>query len=398
MNLNKIISFTLLYTFSLTQCMEITLVENKSVENNIVPDIHLQKLIGNLNRNSLNVVNIVKEHSHTIQKELTPDNIPLVLNLNQKQIDDLFLATVEDDDLRPLLLSMGADIKARKENGQNCLWNITKKEALTELLNKGAQVNTIDTHGETPLTELFYFEIRNNFPEYLSATQILLEHGADTNITLKYYESLLYRILDYENRTFRLEAAKLLCLHKIDVTKKRENSCSPLIKVIKDGDADLVELFLQNGADKEINTPNYYDECPLHVAMQKDDYHYYSRTRPIVPKIVLLLLQYGAKPNIAYSDGQTMPLHVAVDRDQLDIIKELIKYGANTSHTNKNGFTAYDLAKQRKYKQDILNMLYVVSPSKEHVVHDEKGEPVVIVDSPRTSSEDKSSTYTCCIQ
>ena len=393
MNINQISSILLLSTFSLMQCMEITPVEKKAVS-----DDHLQKLISNANKVSLNIVNIVKEHSRAMQQELTPENISLVLNLNKKQIDDIFLATVQDDDLRQLLFSMGADIKARTQDGRNCLWYIKDEKLLTELLDKGAEVDVIDTKGNSPLSNLLSSLFANK--QEFAAARIILAHSTNDEMKQKNYGLLFHDIMDYKYTELRLEAAKLLCDHGINVNiLKSSSDCSILIKSIRQGSADLVELFLQNGADKDINTQNYYDEYPLHVAMEKEDHHYYSRTRILVPKIVLLLLQYGAKPNIAYSDGLTMPLHVAVDRDQPIIIQELIKKGADKSCTNKKGLTAYDLAKQRNYKQDILDMLYVPSPLKENVVHDEKGEPVVIINPESGSSENNSSnSNNCCIQ
>jgi len=389
MNIKQIISITLLYTFSCIQCMEIASTENKAVT-----DIHLQKLIKNVNDISLNIVNIVKEHSHNIQQELTPNNMPLVLNLNQKQIDDMFLATVKDNDLRSLLFSMGADIKARTEDGRNCLWLITDPVLLRELLDKGAETDVIDSNKDSLLSSLFYFTKK----EKIEAARIILERNK-IDLTQPHYASILHNLIDYSDPALCLEAAQLLCKHKINVNIKDSLHCSALIAAIKKGFVDLVELFLQNGADKEINTPDYYEECPLHIAMEIEDSYYFSRTRKIIPKIVLFLLQYGANPNLAYRDGTTMPLHVAVDRNEPEIIKELINKKADKSCTNREGETAYDVAKRRGFKQDILDLLYI--EPKKRISFEEYTESLRVREQNKQQAEEQQphySTSLCLIQ
>lgn len=140
-----------------------------------------------------------------------------------------------------------------------------------------------------------------------------------------------------------------------------------LRKAIEANDIKEVQSMLNNTI---INMPSYNSMCskkncsshrnhiyPLHIAMQKEEFYYTSHTREIVPQMVILLLQNGADPNKPYNNGITMPLHVAVKRNQPNIIKELLKQGAHKNSVDENGKTAYELAQEHGYTKDIINLL-----------------------------------------
>jgi ankyrin repeat protein len=135
------------------------------------------------------------------------------------------------------------------------------------------------------------------------------------------------------------------------------------------GNIDAVKNIISTNKNI-VNTPAYDQICgkenckihvaheyPLHIAMQQGKYAYSDHPRKIIPEIVILLLQHGADPNKPYDDGITMPLHTAADRDQSTIIKALLTHKANRNSLDKNGKTAYHIAKQRELKKTILNAL-----------------------------------------
>src|SRR5260221_11006785 len=100
MNLKKIAFSVLLYSFSFIQCMELVPSHNHEQ----ITDTGLQKLIEQVNKVSLNIVTIIKQKAEHDNILFIPKNIGPFLQLTQKEIDNLFLANIEHDDLRPLLL------------------------------------------------------------------------------------------------------------------------------------------------------------------------------------------------------------------------------------------------------------------------------------------------------
>lgn len=145
------------------------------------------------------------------------------------------------------------------------------------------------------------------------------------------------------------------------------NSQQRFIIAITKGDLDAVQKDI---SQKIVNTPVYQHICsdqnssifkaceyPLHIAMQQEKFYYTSHTRKIVPEIITLLLKHGADPNQPYINNITMPLHVAVKRNQPNIIKELLEYGANKETIDENGKTAYELAQEYRHTKEIINLL-----------------------------------------
>ncbi len=70
-------------------------------------------------------------------------------------------------------------------------------------------------------------------------------------------------------------------------------------------------------------------------------------------KITQLLLDHGANVNDANNDGNTA-LMCAIDKSHSEIVKALLKGGANPDLKNNNEETAWDLAKN---KPEILAIL-----------------------------------------
>ena len=349
-------------------------------------DTALQKLITVVNKNSFNIVNLVKKKMQHQCMDLTPHHISFALALEKEHINNLFLDHINDDDLRPMFLAMGADVKARKkESGFTCLHYARKPTAFRELITAGAEIEAITDNKHTPLAELLYLAGFDENDETIESAQILLEHKANPNIDLGPWGSLLCRVLNYRNATMRFKTAQLLCKFGAKVnTQTEENKKTPILIAVQEGLTDIVELFLPQLTPDEINALIYYKESLLHVALEKDTGYFYdhsSNVRKIVPKIVLLLLQHKANPNIAYNDGKTMPLHVAVDRGQEEIIKELVKCGARKDLTDNQGKTPYMIAKNRRYKQDILDVLYT-----DIIIKDSVGDDVVVLKNENSSS------------
>jgi ankyrin repeat protein len=320
-----------------------------------ISDEELQIVIAEVNKSSLNIVNAIKKNAHQKKIKLIPQNLTSVFKLTQQQLDNMFLDNIENDTMRPLFISMGANINVRTSEGRNCLWGIKDQDLLNELIKYGADVNAIDNNEETPLSYLLQSPFTTC--KEVTAARIFVDHKASLTIEAKSTALLLHRIMDYTDTKVRLSATTFLCQSKMNL-----NNGNPLVAAIKKELTPIVSCLLLWEA--EANTPDKNGEYPLHVAIEQENCCYNRPTRQIIPEIIKQLLHYKANPNQPYNNEKTMPLHIAVKRHDPEIIKLLIHYGADKKALDKNNKTAYKLAKEQKhcspkykYSEEILNLL-----------------------------------------
>jgi len=94
-----------------------------------------------------------------------------------------------------------------------------------------------------------------------------------------------------------------------------------------DNDKDL-EKCLKNGVD-----PNKKDELGMRPLEYASSF-----------ECIKLLLEAGAEPNIFFESTGSTPLQIASIRQHTDVVKILLKYGANPNIPNMNGLAALDHA------------------------------------------------------
>ena len=172
-----------------------------------------------------------------------------------------------------VLLKHHADVHAAIMCGQTPLhaasWSQNPKpEIIRLLLEYGAEVNSEDDTGWTPLFLL------SSSTGNLEVAEVLLEHGADPNVRPR---------------------------------------CSPLYAAFQWGHLDLVQLLLKHGADP--NARDDHGDTLLHVASGRD------------LRAVEWLLGHGVDVNSQGSGGIT-PLQVASQHEQKYIVQYLLQHGA----------------------------------------------------------------------
>lgn len=337
-------------SFSFLNCMESTQTDSSPFS-----DADLKIVIEEVNRSSNNIVKIIKKNAQQKKTKLLPQNVSSLLKLTQAQLDSMFLANVENNELRPLLISMGANINARTTEGRNCLWGIKEQDLINELIKRGADVNAVDNNEETALSYLLHSP--STTCKEVTAARIFVSHKANLTIEAKSTELLLHRIMNYTDSKVRLSATTFLCQSKLNL-----NNGNPLIAAIKKELTAVVSCLLL--WDAEPNTPDKNGEFPLHAAIEKENRAHNKPIRQIIPEIIRQLLHYKANPNEAYYGEKTTPLHMAVKRHEPEIIKMLLEYGADKKTLDMNNKTAYKLAKEQKhnspkykYSEEILNLL-----------------------------------------
>lgn len=219
------------------------------------------------------------------------------------------------DQLTLLLLERGADVNAKNVNGEPPLHMAIKalkknpgaqsifeeteptnpQKIIQALLNKGAEVNELDDNGCTPLY-----------------------HACDAG---------------------DLEIAQMLIENKADVNFGKP----PLTAALYRDQWDIVKLLIEKGAQPNPLDEKMWEATPLAIAAGAA--HLYGVQNAWKPNhdIIRLLHARGADINSKGGIGST-PLHIAIDRKDLETVQLLLELGADPSIKTAGGQTAFELA------------------------------------------------------
>lgn len=217
------------------------------------------------------------------------------------------------------------------------------------LLKQGAQVNALDSLGQTALHRVAQ---QGN----VQACRLLLSHGVDsTTMSLQGYtaaqlatenvkkvlrEGPSVEVTDVDIQL--LEAAKsgdLDLVKKLITAQPSAVNCrdldgrhsTPLHFAAGYNRVSVVEYLLQNGAD--VHAKDKGGLVPLHNACS---YGHYEVTE--------LLIKHGAHVNVA-DLWKFTPLHEAAAKGKFEICKLLLKNGADLNKKNRDGHIPLDLVK-----------------------------------------------------
>ena len=203
-----------------------------------------------------------------------------------------------------LLLESGADVN----RNTGCYYETPLKlacshmsvETVKLLLNKGANVNVKDIHGNTALTDMSYdivgMDDKSSFtPEYFSwnynIVSLLLQNGADLNAKDNEGQTALMMLCNHNNYKSYM-VVSLLLQNGADVNIKNNYGMTALRQASEQGYTEFVALLLNNGAD--INEKDKWSNTALKVACTGGHTH-----------TVSYLLKKGADVNTRDSYGNT---------------------------------------------------------------------------------------------
>lgn len=136
------------------------------------------------------------------------------------------------------LLAHGADVEHTSLNGYAPLNCTRSGDAVELLVAHGADVNAPNGLGQSPL----WFAIGDEAP--LDVVEALIRNGADVNETTLEHGSVLMDAI-----ILHPEAVESLVKAGADANFKDVVGSTPLHKVARRDKTDLVELFLEHGAD-----------------------------------------------------------------------------------------------------------------------------------------------------
>ena len=256
-----------------------------------------------------------------------------------------------------VLLDHGANIHAKNVNGQTPLHKVSQgvygpDPALVELLlSRGADVNARDNDQATPFL-CASFSLNRHIAEKL------LQIGADVNTVNIHGQNALHLLSqnprhDYES--WRTRLGRLLLVGGVDMNGRDNDGRSPLHLAAFYGQVDVAESLLEYAA--EVNAADISGHTPLHqVTLGNHDYKQFGMESWLLKKhpgrvisLAQRLLESGADVNAQNKDHET-PLHLASRLRLHEMARLLLEHGAKVDVMNSEGKNPLQLATGRKGK------------------------------------------------
>lgn len=154
------------------------------------------------------------------------------------------------------LVWRGADIQVRGGNGRTALSVAAAKMHLGNvefLLGLGADVNTFDEYGTTPLIHAAGTDDKD--PD-LRVIECLLDHGADINAQMNPWIGFCTTALFHAAAQGSLGVVEYLLGMGADMNLSNHQKWTPLLGAAQHGRLDVVEYLVEHGAD--INARGQY--------------------------------------------------------------------------------------------------------------------------------------------
>lgn len=219
-----------------------------------------------------------------------------------------------------LLLSRGADINVRREDGLTPLIVAAscglKDGAWIEFLVKqGADVNARDNRGMPSLMWALW-------AADVETITSLIHLGADTNVKT-IYGGILSEVVVLNQEL--LPVIRLLLKSEKNINQRDERGRTPLLNALSRGHIQTAKLLMEKGAD--VNIADGQQFTPLMAAVRWDT------------EIVKLLLLHGAKCDVRDESGKT-PFLIATAYGSVEILRLLLHKGSDINAVDKFGGTA----------------------------------------------------------
>jgi hypothetical protein len=274
--------------------------------------------------------NIIKEVKNN---EMTADVLLVILGAGTAREKNALLTAIEEsprniDNILKLAEKVGG-VDYKNKDDETSLYLACKKGSVNSvevLITKGADVNSKNKHGVTPL--LATAEI-NDSSESNEILKILLHNNADINEIDNDDSTALILAAKYDNAAH----VEILCTNKALLDKKDKEGNTALLIASTEGYTDIVKELVENKADVEIVNEN--KDTALSIAV----FNQYE-------KIVEHLIKAGANVNHENNDGHKI-IVLALKKRNTSIIKLLLDNGAD----KEAGIT------YAKNDQELLNIL-----------------------------------------
>ena len=241
-------------------------------------------------------------------------------------------------DIIHALLSSGADPTIASVEGNTWLHYAVNGgcsiEVLTVIVGNGADVNATNNKNESAL--LLASQEGN-----LDTINILLESRADPNITSAEGNTWLHYAVD--GRCSK-EVFQAIIDHGADVNSRNKDNVTALMVACKKRNSDAINVLLNAGANPRLADTNG-DTCMHHAVVG-------SCSKDTLQAII----NHGGGINAVNNDGATALL-VACNARQMESVNVLLRSGADATVADANGDTCLHIVLQGEYNHKILQML-----------------------------------------
>jgi ankyrin repeat protein len=215
------------------------------------------------------------------------------------------------------------------------------------LENLGVKLNIVDDKGRNPLHAIAYSQKENDIYTYF------IKKGVDVNLQDNNGTSPFMNAANSNS----LEVIKFLSASVKDINLKDKKGRSALVMAVNRNPLDVVEFLLEKGADIHItdldkNTLSYYIVNNFSVKKPKG-----------FENKLKLLEKNGLVVHRAQSSGNTL-LHIATERNNLDLLKRLASFNIDVSIKNNEGLTALQIGAMKAKDTKILQYLIHIGADK----------------------------------
>ncbi|KAI9922374.1 hypothetical protein PsorP6_001724 [Peronosclerospora sorghi] len=240
-----------------------------------------------------------------------------------------------------ILLDWEADVLVQDSDGNTPL-HLTKDPRIAQmLLEAGCTPNIVNADGRTALIDAVE---RGD----IKMVKLLLHFKADVLFReLKHHQTALHLAVRKGHYQIVMELCKTDDIQELILLTDRNGNNALHFAVSRDrkNGSRLVDYLIKHGG--EVDKINARFQTPLVVHIMT--------TRQTDPSITELFLAKGADPNIQLADGSTL-LHVAVERELIDIACVLIRHGASLNAADAKGQLVVDVA-NKKFLKKLLSAI-----------------------------------------
>ena len=155
--------------------------------------------------------------------------------------------------------TLGAETSLLHQAVKNGNYDLVKK-----MLKKNANPNIILGENDESLLSIAIIEIEDSILS-LRMVKLLLNHGANLNLTSKFGGVPLHVAVDKNN----LSIVKLLLENKAKTNISDEDNIYPLHLAVEKQNINIIRLLLRYGAKK--NVINYDNKTPLDIAIELEN-------------------------------------------------------------------------------------------------------------------------------